>query len=68
VGNTYESVSVGNTHKSVYVGNIYELMSVGNTYELKSMDNTYRYIFVCNNPLVMLNLPTDTDPWVIIRK
>jgi len=55
---------VGNTYRSVSVGNIYEPMSVGNTDGLKSVGNTYRYRSVGNNLWVMLNLPTDTDPWV----
>jgi len=49
------------------MGNIYESMSVDNTYGLKSVGNIYRYGSIGNNPWVMLNLPTDIDPWVIIR-
>jgi len=64
LGNTYRPISVGNTYGSVSVGNIYESMFVDNTFELKSVDNIYRYRSVGNNPWVMLNLPTDTDPWV----
>ena len=63
MGNTYRPISVDNTDESVSVGNIYESMSVDNTYGLKSVGNIYRYRSVSNNLWVMLNLPTDTDPW-----
>jgi len=50
------------------MGNTYEPMSVGNTDRLKLVGNTYRYRSVGNNLWVMLNLPIDTDPWVIIYR